>query len=114
MAGAKQAREREAEKALFSFYVSSLSCFGRFEALLLLAYVTCCSRKAEAYALRRAGKSPTQIARALSVSPETVSRWLWDGPPRVPSWARRALRELDEYGEEDVVEALSVPWANAC
>ena len=111
---AKQTREREAEEALYSFYVSSLSCFSRFQALLLLAYVAYCGRRSEAHELKRAGKSEAQIARALRVSPQTVERWLWDGPPRVPTWARRALRELDEYRVEDVAEELSTPWRAAC
>ena len=111
---AKETREREAEEALYSFYVSSLSCYSRFQALLLLAYVTYCGRRTEAHKLRREGKSETQIARALMVSPQTVSRWLWDGPPRVPTWARRALRELSDYRAEDVAEELSIPWQAAC
>lgn len=106
-------RDREADEALFSFYCAALSRFTRFQALLLLAYVTYCGQRAEANALRRRGKSASQIARELYVSSETVSRWLWDGPPRVPSWARRALRELDEYRAEEVVEELTCPWRAA-
>ena len=107
-------RDREAEEALFSFYCASLTCFTRFQSLLLLAYVTCCGRRTEAHDLRRQGKTPAQIAGRLCVSTETVTRWLWDGPPKVPTWAQRALRELDEYQAEEVVDELAARWQDAC
>lgn len=113
--GSTQARrDREVDEALFSFYCASLACYSRFQSLLLLAYVTFCGKRTEAHALRREGKTVSQIARAFSVSNETVSRWLRDGPPRVPSWARRALQELDEYRIEDVADELTDPWRAAC
>lgn len=113
--GSTQARrDREVDEALFSFYVAALSCYTRFQALLLLAYLTCCGKRAEAHALKRSGKTVSQIARAFGVSDATAARWLWDGPPHVPSWARRALRELDEYRLEEVAEELAEPWRAAC
>ena len=110
----KLRREREAEEALFSFYASALALYGRLEALLLLAHVTRCSRRREACAMARRGASHTCISRTLGISKSTVSRWLWDGPPRVPSWARSALSELDEYPVSDVRDALYDRWARAC
>lgn len=107
-------RDREVDEALFSFYCSSLTRYSRFQSLLLLAYVTYCGKRTEAHALRREGKTVSQIARTLGVSNETASRWLWDGPPRVPSWAKRALRELDDYQISDVADELSDPWRAAC
>jgi hypothetical protein len=114
MGGWSQSREDEAGEALFAFYCASLSFYSRFQSLILLAYVTCCGRRHEAHALYRGGKSVYQVADALGISPQTATRWLSQPLPRVPSWARRALEELEEYGAEDVVEALSEPWGIAC
>lgn len=109
-----EAREDEAGEALFSFYCASLTCYSRFQSLILLAYVTCCGRRHEAHLLYRRGKTVNQVAEHLGISPQTATRWLSEPLPTVPTWARRALRELDEYGEEDVTEALYEPWCAAC
>ena len=114
MAGSSQYMESEAGEALFAFYCASLAYYTRFQSLILLAYVTCCGRRHEAHQLYRSGRTLREVAEILGVSPMTATRWVREPLPTVPSWARRALRELEEYGEEDVTEALCLPWAAAC
>lgn len=106
--------EHEAEEALFSFYVSALSYYGRFHALLLLAYVTYCGRRHEAHALRARGKRLADIAHALEVSIGTAHSLVHEPLPTVPPWADCLLSELRQYSEEDVVAELSGAWAVAC
>lgn len=111
---ANQERDREAGEALFSFYVSALSYYGRFQALLLLAYVTYCGRRHEAHALRNKGRRLQEIANALEVSVGTAHALVHEPLPTVPAWAECLLGELREYSEEDVVLELSGSWAVAC
>jgi hypothetical protein len=105
--------ETEAEEALFAFYCSSLCTYSRFEALLLLAYVTHCGRRHEAHELARAGHSANTVAERLGISPQTAARWMREPLPSVPRWARSALSELDEYQVDDVLDALGRPWRAA-
>ena len=108
-------RDQEAEEALFSFYVSALSYYGRFHALLLLAYVAYCGHRHEAHAMRQQGKRLQDIAHALEVSIGTAHALVHEPLPTVPAWAECLLSELRQYSEEDVAEELlCAPWGVAC